>query len=104
MENLGCRGNESRILDCPVEVVEITDYNEYYANTGICSPFLNTYAFVACGTLSSAGKLNCQSSSQSLCIPCPALARANFCPHHGLRVRSSRCRPFMLHLVYKLGV
>ena len=57
VENLGCRGDESRLLDCPVQMVDITDTFEYTFNTGICSPFSNTYAFVACGTLSSAGTI-----------------------------------------------
>lgn len=57
VENLGCRGNESRLLDCPVETLSLSALEGAgsFNNTRICSPFFNTYAFVACGTETSAG-------------------------------------------------
>ena len=68
LENLGCSGNEARLVDCPVVVNGLRSYfsNDYYdvdsdyQNAGICDPFAadgGTFARVACGTISSAGVL-----------------------------------------------
>jgi len=55
LENLGCRGVEERLLDCPV--AERSDYGsefniasdpDYYTLDS-CDPFTGSYAQVACG-------------------------------------------------------
>eukprot|EP00892_Ulva_mutabilis_P007292 jgi/Ulvmu1/4935/UM204_0007.1 len=62
LENLGCTGDESRLVDCPVFVAEEnTDYAPYdyrfreYTNSAACDPFAGTFAEVACGTSTLAG-------------------------------------------------
>ena len=67
LENLGCSGDEARLLDCPVfdsdtatPAVDdsIYDYSRDSINSGTCDPFAGgggTFARVACGTSSSAG-------------------------------------------------
>ena len=67
LENLGCSGDEARLMDCPVFDSDIAtptiayendDYLRDYSNSATCDPFLargGTYARVACGTSSSAG-------------------------------------------------
>lgn len=57
LENLGCSGSEGRLLDCPVEILSLSALEGFgsFNNTRACSPFLNTYAYVACGTETSAG-------------------------------------------------
>lgn len=61
VENLGCSGSESRLLDCPVEMLTLTEVQSSTSsvNRRACSPFSNTYAFVACGALSSQGMIPC---------------------------------------------
>lgn len=61
--NLGCSGEEDRLLDCPgADDVPIIsrgifpeDYGFYDPNPGTCDPFSGTYAFVACGTETARG-------------------------------------------------
>ena len=67
LENLGCSGDEARLLDCPVfDSDTVTpaydssgfDYFEDYINPETCDPIAGgggTFARVACGTSSSAG-------------------------------------------------
>ena len=65
LENLGCSGDEARLVDCPVEAdTEPRDYSSrydyYYAysNPRTCDPFDaggGTFARVACGSSSAAG-------------------------------------------------
>ena len=67
LENLGCSGDEARLLDCPVfdsdTATPALDYSGYdyfrdYTNSDICDPTAaggGTFARVACGTSSSAG-------------------------------------------------
>lgn len=77
LENLGCAGNESSLLDCPA-----SDYLEYerdYSPIGsrgrfrdsyyndACDPYSATYAKVACGMSASAG-VPC-SKPRSHCMP-----------------------------------
>ena len=77
LENLGCTGNESRLLDCPVRDVggsRSTDYRYYdYATADSCDPASDSYAFVACGVSSAAG------------VPTPTLRTAQLLPGVALR-------------------
>ena len=68
LENLGCNGDEARLVDCPVVVDGLiryfsgyfNDFTSEYQNAGICDPFAadgGTFARVACGTITSAGVL-----------------------------------------------
>ena len=54
LENLGCAGNESRLVDCPVFVNEDNgqDYGgyDYGTNSATCDPYKDTFARVACGS------------------------------------------------------
>eukprot|EP00892_Ulva_mutabilis_P004523 jgi/Ulvmu1/2442/UM135_0002.1 len=59
LENLGCAGNESRLVDCPVEAFDDTYSSyEYFRfqdyNDENCDPFRGTFARIACGTSGSA--------------------------------------------------
>lgn len=59
LENLGCAGSESRLLDCPVHDPtqsidregdpRFFDYFAEYSNAGTCDPYRSNYARVACG-------------------------------------------------------
>lgn len=67
LENLGCRGDEARLVDCPVFDSDIAtppfDYSRYdyfveYSSPDVCDTTLGdggTFARVACGTSNSAG-------------------------------------------------
>ena len=72
LENLGCIGDEARLVDCPVAdsgdysaLAQDYDYDRSvlgyfrdYGNAGTCDPFAaegGTFARIACGTSSSAG-------------------------------------------------
>ena len=78
LENLGCSGDEARLVDCPVFVSDTAtptsdngDYFRDYTNSETCDPTAGgggTFARVACGTSSSAGlgRLSCV----ELCFAC----------------------------------
>lgn len=58
LENLGCTGRETRLVDCPVDEGDGLDYTPFpydYSNPGLCGPYLNTFARIACGGSTSAG-------------------------------------------------
>lgn len=78
LENLGCAGTETRLLDCPVVGrnaddsqggLNVRDYD--YSNPSDCDPFSGTFAEIACGTSGAAGVLhvvqtdNCQAGLHS---------------------------------------
>eukprot|EP00892_Ulva_mutabilis_P007290 jgi/Ulvmu1/4933/UM204_0005.1 len=103
LENLGCTGDESRLVDCPVFVeVESTDYTPYdyrfrdYTNSDICDPFSGTFAEVACGTSTMAGA-NC--SDRALHVACHAYhfscymlqAKTNLSSCWGFRLHAACC-------------
>lgn len=59
--NLGSKGDESRLVDCPVhdpaQANAPTDYDYTdYSTSATCDPYLNTYATLACGTSDAASK------------------------------------------------
>eukprot|EP00892_Ulva_mutabilis_P007287 jgi/Ulvmu1/4930/UM204_0001.1 len=61
LENLGCAGSESRLVDCPVfEEADTDGQNDYsyrfrdYTNSAECDPFAGTFSQVACGTSTTA--------------------------------------------------
>ena len=70
LENLGCSGDEARLVDCPVVPdTEPRDYSyDYfrdYSNPDVCDPFAaggGTFARIACGTSSAAGPPDSQAS------------------------------------------
>lgn len=61
LENLGCLGTETRLLDCPVANETIGDDDDYnyryseYTSPADCDPFSGTFAQVSCGTSEVAG-------------------------------------------------
>lgn len=68
LENLGCTGLESRLVECPVEAAaeDEADTRGFYSidydyrfrdspNPSICDPFSGTFARVACGSSRAAG-------------------------------------------------
>lgn len=60
LENLGCAGNETRLVDCPVDDGSGEDdyydptYRDY-TNSAVCDPYRGSFAEVACGTDTGAG-------------------------------------------------
>ena len=91
LENLGCSGDEARLVDCPVfdsdsasSSTPTNDYGSYdyfrdYTNSGTCDPTMaggGTFARIACGTSSAAGmRLLCTHAStlpgrRPLCLAC----------------------------------
>lgn len=52
--NPGCSGNESRLVDCPVDDSKDPEYNGFYFqsdyNRGDCDPYAGTFAMIACGS------------------------------------------------------
>lgn len=63
LENLGCTGNETRIMDCPVGLEDEPVYNDPYVayefrdntNLAICDPYRGTFADIVCGTSTASG-------------------------------------------------
>ena len=56
LENLGCSGNETRLVDCPVAVPPAEgDYSFYDYGQAVCDPYRGTFARVACGSSQDAG-------------------------------------------------
>lgn len=46
LANPGCAGNETRLVDCPVQMSTQDDSGDI--NTAVCDPFFDTFAFVEC--------------------------------------------------------
>ena len=62
LENLGCSGNEERLVDCPEAMDEYVsaytleiDFRSYAQMARQCDVDVATYAYVACGTLTEQG-------------------------------------------------
>ena len=58
LENLGCSGNETRLLDCPIAVplaegVDTGSFNDY--TQAVCDPYRENFVRVACGSSQDAG-------------------------------------------------
>lgn len=86
LENLGCSGNESRLVDCPV--VESDDVDPeggrgFVAGTdnpAVCDPYIGTFTTIICGTKEAAGARH--RHRRSVC-PAPLTRPSTFtCPPH----------------------
>ena len=79
LENLGCSGDEARLVDCPVfdsDAATTFDNSDYFGdntNSRTCDPTAGgggTFARVACGTSSSAGLRRLSACCVQLCFAC----------------------------------
>lgn len=68
--NLGCLGNESRLVDCPVAGSTPDDgFTDYSSPDISCDPYHDTYARIACGSSDAASALCSVSMLASVLLP-----------------------------------